>query len=278
MWCKANPDSSVSECREAAKEIMRQLVQAYDEAAVALAAEWYDARATADGASLPSAVTNVVYEPDKPDAVARYQAKKLVSGDVRGFANACGEYAANDALRNLNETIVRNAARDEGSGVRYARVTRGASCCPFCIMLASRGAVYHSQKSAGEFREFHRGYRCKVVQGFEADPMATLVEGHDPTDELRIWDRIEKARCAACTVYEKSIDELSVQISHFDKALGESWGRFKNAGGNSRAYRAEYVSAVRRLCGSSLIKLETSRRSRARSSRRQCGLRAWETE
>lgn len=33
----------------------------------------------------------------------------------------------------------------------------------FCLMLTSRGAVYHTRKSAGERKHFHRGCDCKVV-------------------------------------------------------------------------------------------------------------------
>ena len=51
-------------------------------------------------------------------------------------------------------------------------------------MLASRGAVYHTRKTAGEFRRFHRGCDCKVMVGFEDDPDAELVEGVRP-EELR---------------------------------------------------------------------------------------------
>lgn len=42
-------------------------------------------------------------------------------------------------------------------------------------MLASRGAVYNTRKTAGEWRHFHRGCDCKVVPSFEGDPDAELV-------------------------------------------------------------------------------------------------------
>lgn len=179
-WCSANPDATVAECREYAKDVMNGAVQVYGEAAAALAAEWYDAQADGSGRRLPSAVTSAVYAPEKVDEAARYQARKLASGDVRGFARACGEYASNDVLRSLNETIIENVGRDKGEGVRFARVPTGAETCSFCYMLSSRGAVYHSRKTAGEFKHFHRRCDCKVVPGFEADQDAEIVEGYDP--------------------------------------------------------------------------------------------------
>lgn len=39
----------------------------------------------------------------------------------------------------------------------------GFETCPFCLMPASRDAVYHTRKSAGEFKHFHRGCDCKVA-------------------------------------------------------------------------------------------------------------------
>ena len=133
-----------------------------------------------------------VYSPEKSDAVARYQAKKLVKGGDAAFAKACGEYARNDAFRSLNETIIANVGRDKAKGVRFARVTTGRETCTFCLMLASRGAVYHTRKTAGDFKSFHRGCDCKVVPGFENDPLAVLVEGHDPKAILSSISIIER--------------------------------------------------------------------------------------
>ena len=93
--------------------------------------------------------------------MARYQAKKLAKeGD---------EFARNDAFRSLNETIIANVGRDRDKGAMFARVPTGTETCTFCLMLASRGAVYHTRKTAGEWRHFHHGCDCKVVPSFEGD-------------------------------------------------------------------------------------------------------------
>lgn len=191
-WCGQNPDASVAEKREAAKLIMEGYVQGYDDIASEFAAEWYDHRAKSEGISLDQAITIAVYSPEKSDAVARYQARKLVKGGDAAFAKACGEYARNDALRSLNETIIANVGRDKAKGVRFARVTTGRETCTFCLMLASRGAVYHTRRTAGEFKSFHRGCDCKVVPGFEDNPDAELVEGIKPGEMRDQWWRFEK--------------------------------------------------------------------------------------
>lgn len=168
-WCRSHKDASVAEKREAAKLIMEGFVQAYDDKAAEFASQWYDYRAEQGGARLKQAVTMTVYEPGSVDDVARYQAKKLAKEGDAAFARACGEFARNDALRSLNETIIANVGRDRDKGARFARVPAGTETCTFCLMLASRGAVCHSRKTAGEWRHFHRGCDCKVVPSFEGD-------------------------------------------------------------------------------------------------------------
>lgn len=118
----------------------------------------------------------------RPSYVARHRAKKLAKGGDAEFAKACGEFARNDAFRSLNETIIANVGRDRDKGARFARVPTGFETCTFCLMLASRGAVYHSRKTAGEFKHFHRNCDCKVVPSFDPDPYAELVEGFKPRE------------------------------------------------------------------------------------------------
>lgn len=97
-----------------------------------------------------------VYEPGSVDDVARYQAKKLLDGGDAAFARACGEFARNDLFRSLNETIMDNVGRDRGKGAMFAHVPTGTETYTFCLVLASRGAVYRTRKMAGEWRHFHR--------------------------------------------------------------------------------------------------------------------------
>lgn len=196
-WCRSHGGATVAERREAAKLIMEGFVQGYDDVAAEFAAQWYDDLAERNGARLQQAVTMTTYNPKFVDEVARYQAKKLVKGGDAAFAKACGEYARNDAFRSLNETIISNVGRDKDRGVRFARVPTGFETCTFCVMLASRGAVYHTRKSAGEFKHFHRHCDCKVVPGFEDDPDAELVEGVNPEELRERWWQLEKVDATA---------------------------------------------------------------------------------
>ena len=186
-WCRSHEGAPVAEKRKAAKLIMEGFMQAYDDKAAVFASQWYDYRAEQGGARLKQAVTMTVYEPGSVDDVARYQAKKLAKEGDAAFARACGEFARNDAFRSLNETIIANVGRDRDKGAMFARVPTGFETCAFCLMLASRGAVYHSRKTAGEWGRFHRGCDCKVVPSFEGDPDAELVQGVKPRE---LYERI----------------------------------------------------------------------------------------
>lgn len=108
--------------------------------------------------------------------------------------------ARDQVARRANATTSHNVGRDSRRGVRFARVPMGPYAWRFCVMLASRGFVYHSAKTAGQFDHFHRDCRCKVVAGFPEmtyywrngvrvsrgiDP---FVEGYDPDAYLRLYE------------------------------------------------------------------------------------------
>lgn len=179
-WMQLNPDASIAEIRNFAKETIDGLVQVYGEAASSLAAQWYDFEAGKAGKKLPVAITETTYDAEQVKRVAHYQAKKLADGDINGFLDACGEYMENATKQSLNNTILSNVKRDKEQGVRFARVTTGAETCSFCYMLSSRGAVYYSRHSAGEQNHYHRGCDCKIVPGFDENTHDEIVEGYDP--------------------------------------------------------------------------------------------------
>lgn len=106
----------------------------------------------------------------------------VISRDVPPDANAkavqgiIGEHGRNRAAvtqavadrvstnlhRTANETIRKNSARDRKSK-RYARVPAGSETCDWCIMLASRGFVYHTQDTASHS---HPNCDCVCVPSF----------------------------------------------------------------------------------------------------------------
>lgn len=101
-----------------------------------------------------------------------------------------------------------------GNGwVRYRRVP-SPGACSFCLMLASQGAVYHSEQSArfaGDGERFHTNCRCGVAA--ELDPSRVDEISIDPAD----------AR------------EIEVFVKRYGKAwtynLGDEWYSYQNRAG-----------------------------------------------
>jgi hypothetical protein len=55
-----------------------------------------------------------------------------------------------------------DAALIDSRFTRYRRVPE-ARACSFCLMLASRGAVYLTEATAGAGRKFHSHCRCRIA-------------------------------------------------------------------------------------------------------------------
>jgi hypothetical protein len=138
---------------------------------------------------------------DRTDEVVRFVAESFPGESPEAsLARAVARLARDQVARRANATTSHNVGRDSRRGVRFARVPMGPYAWRFCVMLASRGFVYHSAKTAGQFDHFHRDCRCKVVAGFPEmtyywrngvrvsrgiDPS---VEGYDPDAYLRLYE------------------------------------------------------------------------------------------
>jgi hypothetical protein len=114
-------------------------------------------------------------------------------------AGAAGRLAL-DAGRSSLDRQVR--ADDAARG--WFRVTHGSKPCAFCAMLASRGAVYKSRKSAGDGHRYHDHCSCTVEPIFSAKSVMT------PQSERyrEIWDSSTKGLSGsdAFNAFRKVID------------------------------------------------------------------------
>lgn len=164
--------SSPEFVRNAFLDAMPQIVDTYGSASAEVAAEYFES------------LTGISAEPavgpanEQIAAQARYRAGGLwtpkpddaLSGflvDVDKFVKAFGR-----------DTIYENADR---RGVRYARIPTGAKTCAFCMVLASRDAVYLSRRSAGgDGNTYHGDCDCQVTP---VRDRSDLPEGYD-SDEL----------------------------------------------------------------------------------------------
>ncbi|WP_129966932.1 hypothetical protein, partial [Bifidobacterium pseudolongum] len=91
--------------------------------------------------------------------------------------------------RSVRDTTMRNSEQDP-THPRWARVPHGAKPCAFCIMLASRGFVYHGRDTAEFGSSFHNGKcRCTPVCSWGKDQ----IFGYNQQHYLDMWNTAKAA-------------------------------------------------------------------------------------
>lgn len=145
-------------------DLLAPLAYQYSLAAVSLARDYH--MALRADQSVTGLYSPPVVEPARADTMLAYLRTGLEQVPGNDFqALSLAQNLVSEAGR---AQVLRAAVRDPQAG-RWARVTRGAACS-FCLMIASRGAVYRSETTA-DFRAHTprngRGGVCKCTA--EAD-------------------------------------------------------------------------------------------------------------
>ena len=185
--------SDVAAARQAVVEAINMLVAEYGLASAQAAADFYDAsRELCTGEKLGAkAYTDI--DPKATEGAIRAFVNKIVQDDdVEGFNRATCSRIDYELKRSAGHCMVRNGARDPLKP-RFARVPSGAETCKFCLMLASRGFVYHSKKSAVALDHYHDGCDCRIVCSWDDDG----AEGYDPDALADKWRELELADARA---------------------------------------------------------------------------------
>lgn len=213
--------------RMAILEELAPILEAADLIAAELAAAVFNGwRYAALGLTLDT-VTESAFAAGKIEAMANTAAKKAREGAViQEIVDIVYNRGAYDMRRSYGQTMLLNARRDPKKP-RFARVPgrseHYASGCPFCRMLASRGFVYLSKQTAGEFDHYHADCTCQVVSSWDKSPK---VEGYDPE-----------------AYYEEYLDARKVAKDN----LGEI--RERQGRGTSGAIDANDISAAHTIMG-----------------------------
>lgn len=140
-----------------------ELLQPYVTASGELSAVWYeDLRAASSVVGSYAAVTDTDVTADRYDALVRWSMTPLFGESSSTVQSLLVNGAQRIIAGGSRRTIDANARADVAS-TAWARVAQ-PDACEFCKMLAGRGAVYRSKKSAG------------MVIGRGVDPAAAFDE------------------------------------------------------------------------------------------------------
>jgi hypothetical protein len=180
--------------RDALLEYVPILVAQYGDVAATIAAEFYaELRASSGAVARFTALTAASVAAGPVQAKVRFLAGHLWTPTpdlmLGGLQMATDKYVRQPG----RDTISKNAQRE---GVRFARVPTGETTCAFCLMLASRDAVYASRESAGDINDtgygdgFHGFCNCEVI------PIRTksdYPEGYLPDNYYAMYMEARKA-------------------------------------------------------------------------------------
>jgi hypothetical protein len=189
----ASLDSSRPELVQAALfEYVPVLVAEYGDMAATVAAEWFDELRAAEGVrgSFRAALAPLtpVEQVARRLGFATRVSGPLFTGDFETLTAFLKIMTNEYVLQPGRETVMQSAHRDNAA---YARVPEPGAC-DFCLMLASRGFVYSSERAAtvvigtrgasqkrkiGE--EFHGHCRCNIMPVWD-ETRARVEYGYDP--------------------------------------------------------------------------------------------------
>lgn len=159
--------------RDALVEYLPILVQEYGDMAATVAAEWYEK----NHPGYYQALLADTFPTDGLVGGVKYHAGNLFTDNpnltLSGLSDSLGRYIQYSS----RGTIARNVSLDPEKP-RYGRVPTGSVTCAWCSMLASRGFVYLTEKTAGLNKHYHNGCDCQIVPSWEQNQ--AVIKGYDP--------------------------------------------------------------------------------------------------
>ena len=202
--------ADIADVRNAVIAVMQPACGASTTVAARLAADFYDGLRLQFGIDDGyKASIETMREPEATDGAVRAFVQDLVDDKpIDQFIGKCADRIDSETRRAANECIAFNAQQDPEKP-RWARVPvvtpviykpwskeRGVThnaylaqhgTCQFCMMLASRGFVYHSEELASHA---HPGCDCRVIPSW--DKKNPAIQGYDPAEYFDKWKHPEK--------------------------------------------------------------------------------------
>lgn len=179
--------------RDALLEFMPLLVAQYGQVAEVLAMDWYEEQRADSGASgrFRVAAPATAVTGTRVEEKVRYLAGQLWTPEPAAMLSALTIATDKYVKQFGRDTIAWNADRE---GALWARVPSGPKTCSWCLILASRDAVYVSEKSAksrADGDKYHGFCDCQAVP---LRPGDDYPPGYLPDD---FYDMYQIARDAA---------------------------------------------------------------------------------
>lgn len=174
----------VEEARDKAIDILRDCNSVFGDRAQAISSELFDEVCQAEGIDAGSQIFDDVIDDGLLQEKVRYYARYLASDppDRLSFQRMVSQLGGYYARRSAYSNTMLNCERNK---VRYARVPGGGETCTFCMMLAGRGFVYVSEKTAAG-HQYHSHCDCVAMPGKKG---STAIYGYDPGACRRLSDK-----------------------------------------------------------------------------------------
>lgn len=220
----------VATVREKAIAVMQGVCGVSAQGAAMLSTQFYDSVRQLEVGSPLGSTPDSGREPKATEGAVRAFAQKLVDGKQDEFVEACLQRADYEIKTAAAQACLNNAKRDPLKP-RFARVPDGEETCDFCLMLASRGFVYHTEAAASHT---HSGCNCRVVPswddgGVEGYDEKSLYDQWQDAINLKASDRAERNGTTADEERQKIMDGYA-------KAAAKAHGRSYSS---SKPYRPE---------------------------------------
>lgn len=185
--------------RYALEDFLPDLVEDYGQAGAVLAAEFYeDLREVSE---VPGRFTAISQPPPPPAAVqasSRWAIGPLFLGDKASPTDALtllSGVAQRQIMQAGRDTLFKNAQKDKTRPM-FARVPSGTDTCKFCLILASRGAVYTSERDAGKGNKYHDNCWCTPTLAWKPED---LPRDYDPD---ALYERYKNAHDPGMSLQE----------------------------------------------------------------------------
>lgn len=181
------PDN-IAECRDLVIQALASVMPTYTDAAAQASADFYDAsRELATGAPLGAQAISG-YDPAKTDGAVRGFVRFVLDGRVQTFNDQVLQRIDYEMKLSAANSTLGNGRRDPLKP-KYARVPTGSETCDFCLMLASRGFVYHTESTAS-MGHVHANCDCRIVAGWDGMEVAD----YDDMEIYERWQDVVKAK------------------------------------------------------------------------------------